>query len=47
MIVLYVLSIIVGAAYAVGLAGWIVSLIKAKRKHEWCNFDFKCYCSSK
>lgn len=37
MIVLYVLSIIVGAAYAVGLAGWIVSLIKAKRKHEWCN----------
>ena len=37
MIVVYVLFIIVGAAYAVGLAGWIVSLIKAKRKHEWCN----------
>lgn len=37
MIALYVLSIIVGAAYVVGLIGWIVSLIKAKRKHEWCN----------
>lgn len=37
MIVVYVLSIIVGAVYAVGLTGWTVSLIKAKRKHEWCN----------
>lgn len=37
MIVVYVLVAIAVVAFVVGLTGWIASLIKAKRKHEWCN----------
>ena len=37
MIVVYVLVVIAVVVFIVGLIGWIASLIKAKRKHEWCN----------
>lgn len=37
MIVVYGLVVIAVVVFIVELTGWIVSLIKAKRKHEWCN----------
>lgn len=37
MIVVYILFVIATVVFVVGLIGWIASLIKAKRKHEWCN----------